>query len=43
MAITLELPARLAAILNAQEIPVIAIDKLRELKVRDVADFVTKF
>ena len=41
MAVALQLPTRLAAILNAQEAPVVVIDKLKELKVHDVADLVT--
>ena len=41
MAVTRELSARLAEILNDQEIPVIVIGKLRELKVAEVADFAT--
>ena len=40
MAIALELPARLAEILNPHEAPVVAIDKLREIKVAEVAYFV---
>ena len=39
MAITLELPDRLGEILNAQELPVVVIDKLREIKVVDLSDF----
>ena len=41
MAATLELCSMLAEILNDQEIPVLVIDKLRELKVVEVADFAT--
>ena len=41
MAVTLELSTRLAAILNEHEVPAVVIDKLRELKVHDLADFVT--
>ena len=39
MAIALELSARLAEILNAQEVPAIVIEKRREIKAVDVADF----
>ena len=41
MAIALELSARMAEILNAREAPVLVIDKLREIKVVEVADFAT--
>ena len=41
MAATLELSAKLAQIINAQVVPAIAIDKLREIKAADVADFAT--
>ena len=37
----LELSTRLAEILNSQELPVIVIDKLREIKVVEVSDFAT--
>ena len=40
MAIALELPTRLAGILNSYEPPVIVIGKLREINVVEVADFV---
>ena len=41
MAVTRELSSRMAEILNAQEMPAIVIEKLRELKVAEVADFAT--
>ena len=41
MAIALELSTRLAEILNDQEVPVLVIEKLRELKVVEVGDFAT--
>ena len=43
MADTLELSARTAEILNAQEVPAVAIDKLRDIKAVEVADCVTQF
>ena len=39
MAIAPELSARLAEILNSHEVPVIVIEKLREIKAAEVADF----
>ena len=41
MAATLELSATLSEILNAQEMPVLVIEKLREINVVEVADFAT--
>ena len=40
MAVTLGLSARLAEFFNAQEVPVVVIGKLREIKVVEVSDFV---
>ena len=40
MAATLELSTRIDELLNSQEVPVIAVGKLRDLKIAEVSDFV---
>ena len=40
MAVALDLSARIVGIINSHEVPVVAIDKLREINVVEVAEFV---